>query len=179
MIERTDGSVKTKGVMSEMDQYLSMGVWSDIDEVNLSWHWSRSWKGWCRGHEPMSTMRCFGIVNVDWAYVPAARSGPEGYVHRVCTKLSYKYFLAGLIFTYVALRGFLLGYTGWSGNNTERGQTFLTDRGCARHSWNLTSVLLIVLRYNDLSMGFGWKQLHRQFSLPPPDRSVSTTVNLT
>ena len=52
----------------------------------------------------MSTMRCFGVVNVDRAYVPAARSGPEGYVHRVRTKLSYKYVIAGLIFTYVALR---------------------------------------------------------------------------
>ena len=32
----------------------------------------------------------FVVVNVDWAYVPAARSGPKGYVHMVCTKLSYK-----------------------------------------------------------------------------------------
>ena len=56
-------------------------------------------------------MMHFVVVNVDWAYVPAARSGPEGYVHRVRTKLSYKYVIAGLIFTYVALRGFLLDYT--------------------------------------------------------------------
>ena len=40
----------------------------------------------------------FVVVNVDWAYVPAARSGPKGYVHMVCTKLSYKYVIAGLIF---------------------------------------------------------------------------------
>lgn len=34
-----------KGVMSEMDQSLVMEVGSDIDKVNLSRGWSRSWKG--------------------------------------------------------------------------------------------------------------------------------------
>ena len=56
--------------------------------------------------------------------------------------------------------------------------TSLMERDHVRRSRNLTSVL-IGLRCDDLSMGFGWKRLHRQFPLPPPDRSVSTTVNLT
>ena len=48
---------------------------------------------WPRTGVDDDVLCCF---NVDWAYVPAARSGPKGYVHMVCTKLSYKYCIAVL-----------------------------------------------------------------------------------
>ena len=48
---------------------------------------------WPRTGVDDDVLCCF---NVDWAYVPAARSGPEGYVHMVCTKLSYEYCIAVL-----------------------------------------------------------------------------------
>ena len=62
------------------------------------------------------------------------------YVHMVCTKLSYKYFLAGLIFTYVALQGFLLGYT-------TRSAGYLGDKKYYPHTYyvkqpNLLSTVL-------------------------------------
>ena len=54
-------------------------------------------------------MMYFVVVNVDWAYVPAARSGPKGYVHMVCTKLSYKNRIAVLDLNVCTSTRILLG----------------------------------------------------------------------